>query len=112
MSIFIDQIRTHNDDNNGDDTVPPGVTGLDWCHMVSTESLQELQDFMVNNSIGDITNIRTPAAGSICTYVGLMQADHDTAVRLGALRQVQRIVQVASFDAPNSSGATFYEPIV
>lgn len=112
MSIFIDQIRTHDATNNGDDTVPPGVTGLDWCHMISTSDVNELRDFMTNNAIGAIANIRTPAAGSICTYVGLMQDDHDAAVRLGALRQRQPTVATASFDAPDPSGATFYEPIV
>lgn len=121
MAIFIDQIRTHDGNGNGDDTVPPGVTGLDWCHLVSgpatddpsdTGSLAQLQAFLIDNAIGDPANIRTPADGSICTYIGLMQADHDRAVQLGALREPQRVEQHAAFDAPSPSGATFYEPIL
>lgn len=108
MAIFIDQVRTH----DAAETVPPGITGLDWCHCVSTVSLEELQGFLAVNfpTIGvSFESIRTPDSlptGSVCTYVGMNQAQHDAATAAGASPQRQPTLLARVFDGPASS----YEP--
>lgn len=109
--ITIDQVRTHEDTGTGDDTVPTGITGLDWCHLISTSSIVELEGFITLNllTLGVlIANIRTPALGSQSTYVGMTQAQHDAAVLAGAVPNRQTYVQSHSFDAQTSS--PYYEP--
>lgn len=109
--IVIDQVRTHEDTNTGDDTVPPGITGLDWCHLVSTVSLLELEAFLTLNllTLGVlIENVRTPLLGSRCTYIGLDAAACAAAIAAGAVPNRQPYVATHSFDAQTE--APFYEP--
>lgn len=81
MALFLDSITTHGDSNTGNDTVPPGVTGLDWCHLISDESAGEIEAFLdAHPEIGQSsTHIRMPP-GSNMTYVGLDPAMRDAAV--------------------------------
>ena len=110
MAIFVDPVITHGTDNLGNDTVPPGITGLDWCHIVSDTSLLELTTFLTANllTIGQpATNVRTPLLGSLITYAGLTQAMHDAAIAAGATEQNKRYVVAHAFD---SNGGSVYEP--
>lgn len=109
--IIIDQIRTHDGSNTGDETVPPGITGLDWCHLGSTVSLAELQAFLTDN-VGTIAcstdNIRTPALGANVTYVGLDADQRDQAIFVGAKPQRPPNVIRMVFDKQDPPGT--YEP--
>lgn len=116
MSIIIDQIKTHGTGGTGDDTVPPGITGLDWCHICSgaapgeppgTGSLLELETFLTGIGF-DISNIRTPILGSFVTYAGLNAAQHAAAIAAGAQpeRQPYMIPHCFDYDGIN----TTYEP--
>lgn len=111
MAIIIDQVRTHDSGGTGDDTVPPGIVDLDWCHLVSTVSQADLESFLTANA-GTIacptTNIRTPLLGAMSTYVGLTAAQHDAAVAAGAVPNRQPYVGTHGFDAQQH--APFYEP--
>lgn len=111
MAIFIDQIMTHGNSNTGDDTVPPGISGLDWCHMVSTVSLAELTTFLTVNLITvqcPPSNVRIPLLGSNMTYVGLDTNQRDAAIAAGASPQRRQTLVAACFDSPGP-GST-YEP--
>lgn len=91
MALFIDNITTHGDSNTGNDTVPPGITGSDWCHMVTDNADQgalEIEAFLdAHPEIGQSsTNIRRKTVndgldgGSLITYVGLDPTMRDAAV--------------------------------
>lgn len=110
MAIFVDPIATHGTSNTGNDTVPPGITGLDWCHCISDTSLADLDAFLTLNvlTIGQpATNVRTPLLGSNMTYVGLDAAMRDAAIAAGATAQGRPWVLSHSFDA---SGGGTWEP--
>lgn len=110
MAIFVDLVSTHGTGGTGNDTVPPGITGLDWCHIVSTSDLLELTTFLTANilTVGQpATNVRTPALGSNCTYAGLTQAQQTAAIAAGAVLHGWRQVIAQCFD---SSGTSTYEP--
>lgn len=110
MAIFVDPIATHGDDNTGNDTVPPGITGLDWCHIISDTSLVELEGFLTTNllTVGQpATNVRTPLLGSNMTYAGLDDTMRTAAIAAGATAQGRPYVLSHSFDA-NGSGT--WEP--
>lgn len=109
--IIIDQVRTHGDSNTGDDTVPPGIVDLDWCHVVSTVSQAELEAFLTDNfmTIGcPVENVRTPALGSLMTYAGLSDDQRTAAVLAGASPQRPPYVAAHAFDSPGSG--SHYEP--
>lgn len=111
MAIIIDQVRTHEATGTGDDTVPPGIPDLDWCHVVSTTSALELETFLTVNilTIGvAAANIRTPLLGSRCTYVGLGAAAHNAAVAAGAVPN--RLPYVAQHSFDHAAEAPWYEP--
>ncbi len=114
MPILIDPVTTHDTSNNGNDTTPPGIAGLDWCHLVSTTSLSELTTFVTANAAAlgqSAANIRTPqkASPSLVTYIGLTAAGHAAAVAAGAVPGNSRHVIANVFDR----GATsLYEPIL
>lgn len=108
--IMIDQLVTHSSSNTGDDTVPPGVTGLQWCHVISTVSGLELTTFLTVNllAIGcSPTNIRTPPS-SLMTYVGLNPGERDAAITAGASVQRRQTLTAACFDSPGPG--SLYEP--
>lgn len=109
MAILLDPVTTHNTDNLGNDTIPPGITGLDWCHLVSDTSLAELTAFLdAHPEIGQpSSNVRTPAIGSLITYAGLDQAMHDAAIAAGAVENNKRFVVSHAFDSNDQS---VYEP--
>lgn len=112
MAVYIDQITTHSGSNTGDDTVPPGISALDWCHLVSSVSEAELLGFVVANflSMGvDPLNIRTPLLGSVQTYYGLDVLQRAAAVGAGALPGRVVTVRAVGFDAPGGAGP-FWEP--
>ncbi len=112
MAIFVDQIDTHDTDNTGDDTVPPGITGQEWAHAVSTENEAELLGFLVRCQIKggpDPANMRTPALGALQTYVGLDASMLAVLVANGARRNRTTTVETVGFDSPGGSGP-FYEP--
>lgn len=109
--ILIDQIVTYNDTNTGDNTTPPGVTGSEWCHLVSDASLTELETFLTDNVLTidcPATNVRTPASGSLMTYAGLMPDQRLAAITAGASPQRRQSVAARAFDSPGA-GST-YEP--
>lgn len=109
MAIYVDPVRTHDSDNTGNDTVPPGISGLDWCHCISDTSLIELEAFLTTNilTIGQLaTNVRTPLLGSNITYVGFDATMRAAAVAAGAIEQGKPYVLSHSFDA----GANTWEP--
>lgn len=109
--IIIDQVVTHGTGGTGNDTVPTGVTGLDWCHITSDTSLLELTTFLTLNilTIGCLaTNVRTPLLGSNMTYAGLVSAQRTAAITAGASPQRASYVVDHTFDTPGP-GST-YEP--
>jgi hypothetical protein len=111
MAIFVDDaVVTHRSTNDGNNTVPPGITGLVWARAVSTDSLVELEAWLTLNvlTIGQPpTNIRTPLAGSNITYVGLSDAQRTAAVAAGAEEHDWATVMASAFDC---DGQTTYEP--
>jgi len=110
MAILIDPVTTHDDSNTGNNTVPPGITGLDWCHAVSDVDGDELTGFVFNHQdtiAADPNNVRTPAKGSLVTYIGLTQEQHDAAVAAGAIPGSFRKVIANAFDSGDNS---LYEP--
>lgn len=109
MAIYVDDVTTHGTSNTGNDTVPPGITGLDWCHIISDTSLLELDTFLTANllTIGQpATNVRTPLLGSNMTYAGLDAAQRTAAIAAGATAQGRLYVLSHSFDA----GSGTWEP--
>src|SRR5678815_4188099 len=111
MAIIIDQITDHDGSNIGDNTVPPGITGSLWCHVVSTSSLLELEAFLTDNllTIGQSsTNIRMPILGSNVTYAGLDPDQRDAAIAVGASPQRRQFVIANVFDHQDPPGT--YEP--
>lgn len=113
MTIIIDQVKTHSSTPpiNGDDTVPPGITGLDWCHICSDTSLLELTTFLTLNilTIGCLaTNVRTPLLGSFVTYAGLTATQRGAAIAAGASPQRQQYMIPHCFDYNGID--TTYEP--
>lgn len=111
-NVYIDQPFTHGSGGTGDDTVPPGVTGLTWCHVVSTVSLAELLGFVTANilTIGALpADIRTPLLGSLQTYIGLDPTMCAAAVAAGATPMRIQTVRISGFDSPGGTGP-FYEP--
>lgn len=109
--ILIDQVVTHGSGGTGNDTVPPGISGLDWCHIVSDTSLLELTTFLTVNilTIGCApTNVRTPLLGSNMTYAGLTASQRTAAITAGASPQRPMYLVDHCFDSPGS-GST-YEP--
>jgi hypothetical protein len=113
MAIFIDQIVTHTP-GTGDDTVPPGIApGNSWCHCVSDVSVLELIGFLTLNilTIGALsTDIRTPALGSLQTYIGLDGVQRAAAIVAGASPQRNATATQLSFDSPHSSSPPYWEP--
>jgi len=110
--VFIDQPVLHGSGGTGDDTVPPGVSGLTWCHAVSTVGAAELLGFLTANllTIGQLpANMRTPLLGSLQTYVGLDPTMCAAAVLAGAKPMRVVTVRSAGFDAPGGTGP-YYEP--
>lgn len=114
--ILIDQITDHDGSNTGNNTVPPGVVGSLWCHLVSTESLEELQGFLALNfsTIGQSfenirqPNINQPELGSLMTYAGLMPDQRDAAIDAGASPNRAPTVSGRAFDSLGFGSA--YEP--
>lgn len=113
--IIIDQIAHHDqsESTSGNNQIPPGVSGEDWCHLVSTTSYDELATFLSANvgSIGALTtNIRRPVDGSFVTYIGLTPDQRDQAIFCGA--SPQRVTYVFShvFDYDTNSPPATYEP--
>lgn len=83
MSIYIGPVSTH----SPSDYHPPGITGDDWCHMVSDTSLVDLTVFLTTNvlTIGALTSdVRTPLLGSCVTYIALSSAQRSAAITAGA----------------------------
>jgi hypothetical protein len=120
MPIWIDPVITHDTEpSGGNNTVPPGISGQDWAHLVSattdegTGSLLELEAFLTANilTIGQpSTNIRTPlplGLGSLITYAGLDATMYAAAVAAGAHEGNKRFVVAHAFD---SNGGSVYEP--
>ncbi len=113
MTIYIDSVLTHGSSGTGDDTVPPGVAGLDWCHMVSDSSMVELMTFLTVNvlTIGAISAfIRTPALGALQTYIGLNVTQRTAAITAGATPARNSGMTQKSFDSPHSSSPPYWEP--
>lgn len=122
MPIIIDQITTHDltPPVSGNNTVPPGITGNQWCHLVSATtqdgvgSLEELQDYLTLNIETikcDPANIRTPADGSNVTYVGLSPDQRTAAIAASALANRPTFVFTHAFDyAGQDPEPTTYEP--
>lgn len=109
MAIYVDDVTTHGTSGTGNDTVPPGISGLDWCHVISDASLLELDTFLTTNvlTIGCLaTNVRTPLLGSNITYAGLTDAQRTAAIAAGASAAGRLYVLSHSFDA----GAGTWEP--
>jgi hypothetical protein len=111
MAIYVDEtVVTHRSTNDGNNTVPPGITGLVWARAVSTVDLAELEAFLTANilTIGQpATNIRTPALGSLITYVGLDATMRTAVVAAGATEDSWPNVRDQAFDV---NGHTTYEP--
>lgn len=83
MTYFIGPVSTH----LPADYHPPGITGDDWCHCVSSVSLLDLTGFLTANTltIGALsTNIRTPLLGSNVTYIALDATQRAGAITAGA----------------------------
>lgn len=102
MAIFVDNVTTHGDSNQGNDFVPPGISGLDWGHIISDTSLLDLDTFLTTNllTVGQpATNVRTPALGSNMTYAGITDAMRTAALAAGATAQGRVWVLSHSFDA-------------
>jgi len=80
MALYVDNITTHGDDNTGNNTVPPGITGLDWCHLIS-DTEGQIESFLdAHPEIGQpSSNVRTPPDSNI-TYAGLDATMRDAAV--------------------------------
>lgn len=113
MALFIDSVLTHGSSGTGDDTVPPGIAGLDWCHLVSDASAVELISFLTLNilTIGSPpTNIRTPALGALQTYVGLSVTQRTAAITAGATPGRNPTVATKSFDTTGATAPPQYEP--
>ncbi len=116
MAIFIDQIVNHPNataTTTGADYVPPGVSGTQWCHMVSTVSYDELATFLTDHvdTIGALfTNIRRPIDGSFVTYIGLMPDQRDQAIFAGASPQRVPTTFRSAFDYDTNSPPATYEP--
>lgn len=112
MAILVDPVITHGTSNTGNDTVPPGISGLDWCHVVSDTSLTELTAWLTLNilTVGCLaTNVRTPLLGSHVTYAGLTQDQRDAAVAAGATEVGGAACFAEVFDSPPNHRGT-YEP--
>lgn len=110
-AVYIDQVVAHSSSNTGDDTVPPGVTGLSWCHLVSDVSSAELLGFVTANTltIGALaTNIRTPLLGAEQTYYGLTPDQCAAAALVGAHTGRVQFVRSVGFDSPGTS--PYWEP--
>lgn len=116
MAIYIDQIVDHvgaTSTSTGNDYIPPGVSGTLWCHMVSTESYDELATFLTDNvnTIGALyTNIRRPIDGSFVTYIGLMPDQRDQAIFVGAMPMRTTTTFRSAFDYDTNSPPATYEP--
>lgn len=115
MSIIIDQITTHNDSNLQNNYVPPGVSGLQWCHCVSTVSFDELKAFLDDNveTIGVLSSrIRRPIDGSFVTYIGLMPDERDLVIGVAGPSTPQRVTTTfrGAFDYDTNSPPATYEP--
>ena len=113
MAIFIDSIVTHGSGGTGDDTVPPGISSLDWCHCISDTSMLDLITFLTTNvlTIGALaTQIRTPALGALQTYIGLNVSQRMAAIVVGAAPSRNAHVTQVSFDSPHSSSPPYWEP--
>lgn len=113
MTIYVDGIVTHGTGGNGDDTVPPGISGLDWAHAVSDANALELTTFLTLNvlTIGQLaTNVRTPLLGSLMTYVGLDATMLAAAIVAGAVDKSAdpRYLKKNCFDSTNWRST--YEP--
>lgn len=117
MSIIIDQILDHPDATStttGADYIPPGVTGTEWCHMVSTVSYDELATFLTDHADAitgaSVSNIRRPIDGSFVTYIGLMPAQRDQAIGVGAVPRKADYVLSHAFDFDTETPPGTYEP--
>lgn len=114
MAIFIDQITTHDGSNTGDNTVPPGITDQDWCHLVSDVSAADLLGWLTANFLTvqkDPLEMRTPELGSLQTYAGLNADQRDQAILAGAHPGRVVTVRIIGFDSPGGPGpGPFWEP--
>lgn len=113
MAIFVDASVTHGTGGTGDDTQPPGISGLDWGHAVSDQDALELTTFLTTNilTVGQLaTNVRTPLLGSNMTYVGLDATMIAAAITAGATDKGSdpRYLKKNCFDSPNWRST--YEP--
>lgn len=85
MTRYVGPVSTH----TSTDFHPPGIpeASLDWCHMVSNVSDEDLKSFLSANAeaLGvSLENIRTPANGSTVTYVALTADQRTAALTAGA----------------------------
>lgn len=98
MTMYVGPIATRTG------TPPPGITGTDWCYMVSDSSLLDLTGFLTTNlpTIGQApTNVRTPAVGSVLTYVGLDATMRAAAIAAGATAApTDGLTRAQGFDCP------------
>lgn len=113
--IIIDQMQHHDqsESTTGNNQIPTGITGEDWCHLVSTTSLAELTTFLTANVLTVQclpTNIRTPLLGSFVTYCGLTSDQRDAAIFAGASPQRPPYVFQHAFDYDTNSPPATYEP--
>lgn len=85
MTRYVGPIVTH----ASTDFHPPGIPddSLDWAHMVSNVSYEDLLTFLSDNAdtIGvRLENIRQPSQGSNVTYVALTADQRAAAIDAGA----------------------------
>jgi hypothetical protein len=110
MTIMVDPTRTHGTSGVGNETVPPGIVGLDWCHICSDVDELELTAFLTLNLLTvacPATNVRTPLLGSSITYAGLDDTQRTAAVAAGATEVNKWVCISHAFD---SNGQATYEP--
>lgn len=115
--IIVDQIAHHDQSisDSGNNQIPPGVSGEDWCHCVSTASYEELKAFFEDNvaTIGVLSSrIRRPIDGSFVTYIGLMPDERDLVIGVNGPTTPQRVPFVFqhAFDYDTNSPPATYEP--
>jgi hypothetical protein len=107
MTLFVGPVTAH----APEDFHPPGITVDSWCYLVSTVSLANIEDFVTLNAgtIGASTgDIRTPALGSLVTYIALTADQRTAAVTAGASpAPTDGKCRAKAFDAPAAS----WEPV-
>lgn len=100
MSYYIGPVATY----LSTDYHPPGITGDEFCHCVSSVSHLDLTAFLTANMLtigASPTNIRTPALGSLVTYIALTAAQRTAAIAAGAsATPSDGKCRAQAFDAP------------